>query len=59
MAGAQPSLAHISAAPAHTGAERCPWCDQAIPHEKFAEVQQQDRGEGARAVRRTGAVAEG
>jgi hypothetical protein len=37
MAGAQPSVLHISA-PAHTGGERCPWCEQPIPHEKFAEV---------------------
>lgn len=25
-------------APAHAGDERCPWCDQAIPHEKFSAI---------------------
>lgn len=26
--------------PPHTGDERCPWCDQAIPHEKFSAIRE-------------------
>lgn len=38
---AQPIHDHADTEPtghAHSGAERCPWCDQAIPHEKFADI---------------------
>ena len=24
----------------HTGGERCPWCDQSIPHEKFSAIRE-------------------
>jgi hypothetical protein len=24
----------------HSGADRCPWCDQAIPHEKFSAIRE-------------------
>lgn len=26
--------------PAHPGEERCPWCDQAIPHERFTAIRE-------------------
>jgi hypothetical protein len=29
---------HIAGTHAHTATDRCPWCDQAVPHEKFAEI---------------------
>jgi hypothetical protein len=38
MSAAQPSALHHAASHAHAAGERCPWCDQAIPHEKFAEI---------------------
>src|SRR5262245_23520421 len=38
MSAAQPSALHLAASRAHAAADRCPWCDQAIPHEKFAEI---------------------
>ena len=38
MSAAKPSALHLAASHAHAAGERCPWCDQAIPHEKFAEI---------------------
>lgn len=29
---------HIAPHAPHAAGDRCPWCDQAIPHEKFAEI---------------------
>jgi hypothetical protein len=39
---ASPSISHQSRenlfAHLHNGGEHCPWCDQPIPHERFAEI---------------------
>jgi len=39
MASAEPSVLRAPELHAHLASERCPWCDQAIPHEKFDEIQ--------------------
>ncbi len=39
MASAEPSVRRAPALHAPLTSERCPWCDQAIPHEKFDEIQ--------------------
>lgn len=39
MASAEPSVLRVPELHAHLTSERCPWCDQPIPHEKFDEIQ--------------------
>lgn len=39
MASAEPSVLCVPELHVHLTSERCPWCDQAIPHEKFDEIQ--------------------
>lgn len=39
MASAEPSVLRVPELHVHLTGERCPWCDQAIPHEKFDEIQ--------------------
>jgi len=38
MVSSQPSIRETPAPHLHIEGERCPWCDQLIPHEKFEEV---------------------
>ncbi len=38
MAAVHAPAFHIAGAHPHTATDRCPWCDQAVPHEKFAEI---------------------
>lgn len=39
MASAEPSVLRVPELHVHLTSERCPWCDQPIPHEKFDEIQ--------------------